>query len=171
MIPLESGRWSELRDAYGPATPVATILRTISVKQAPDELWDDLWSRILHQGDVCEASYAAVPHLVTIARDPAQTRWQLLALPAAIEAARLMGRAPEIPIDLATAYHTAIGALVEISFGRAQVPWDHLTGQAVLASLAASKGLGALAEAILELGPRSTSEFLESIGGPRGHGV
>jgi hypothetical protein len=171
MIPLDSRRWSELRDTYGHATPVSTILRTIDAGEASDEVWTNLWSRICHQGDVCEASYAAVPHLVRIARDPAQIRWDLLALPAAIEAARLTGRAPGIPEDLAAAYHAAVQALADVCFARAQVPWDHVGGQAILAGLAASKGLGMLAEAILELGPGSAGEFLESIGKGGRHGV
>ena len=171
MIPLEDPRWSELRDAYGKADTVSTILRAIYAGEANDEVWADLWSRICHQGDVSEASYAAVPHLVRIARVSRQTRWDLVALPAAIEVARLAGRAPDIPADLAMEYHAAVGDLAEVCLMRVKLPWDHVGGQAVLAALAASKGLGVLAESILELGPRSAAEFLQSTSRDRRHGV
>jgi len=171
MIPLDSGRWSELRDAYGSASRVAVILRAVEAGEDNDQAWDDLWSRICHQGDVCDAAYAAVPHLVRVARDPSRTRWELVALPAAIEAARLTGKAPAIPHDLDDAYHSAVRALAEVCVARAHGSWDHVSGQAILAGLAVSKGLGMLAGAILELGPQATGEFLESVGKGGRHGV
>src|SRR5262245_26715391 len=101
MIPLDSGRWLELRDAYGSAAGIPSILRAIAAGKATDEEWGELWSRTYHQGNIFEASYAIVPHLVNIARDPAQTRWDLLALPAAVEVARLRGAGPRVSSDLA----------------------------------------------------------------------
>lgn len=54
--------WTQLEDAYGPATEIPLLLDQLS----PDpkaEVWGELWHRICHQGSVYSASFAAVPRL------------------------------------------------------------------------------------------------------------
>jgi hypothetical protein len=58
--------WSELRDAYGPATEVPDLLAAASADDGRG-VWDDLWSRLCHQGTVYSASYAALPVLAELA--------------------------------------------------------------------------------------------------------
>lgn len=164
VIPLESQRWSELRDQFGSASAVAASLRRLASAPGDEAEWKDLWSRLYHQGDVTEASYAAVPHLVKLARESRETPWHAFALPAAIEAARLAHRAPTIPSDLEASYHESIRELGSLGLAHLSRPWDHVLGQAILASVAVSKGLGTLADAILELGPTDAAEFLEQRG-------
>jgi hypothetical protein len=58
--------WSALHDAYGPATDIPAILAALT----PDpgcEAWNELWSRVCHQGTVYPASYAALPYLRDLA--------------------------------------------------------------------------------------------------------
>ena len=62
--------WSALGHAYGEATDIPDILEILR----PDgwsESWNDLWSRICHQGTVYSASYAALPYLRDLA-----ARWE-----------------------------------------------------------------------------------------------
>ena len=59
--------WHALRDAYGPADSVPTVLDSVT----PDyshPAWDELWSRLCHQGTVYPASFAALPRLEALAR-------------------------------------------------------------------------------------------------------
>ncbi len=59
--------WHALRDAYGPADSVPTLLDSVT----PDyshPAWDELWSRLCHQGTVYPASFAALPRLEALAR-------------------------------------------------------------------------------------------------------
>ena len=63
--------WASLRDAYGRADRVGELLDRA---EADDRaVWDELWSRLCHQGTVYSASYAALPRLTEIAerRPPA----------------------------------------------------------------------------------------------------
>ncbi len=53
--------------------------------------WDELWNELQHQGDLCEASYAAVPHLVQVYLATETTDWNTYALVASIELARGKG--------------------------------------------------------------------------------
>lgn len=60
--------WSTLRHAYGSAEDVPALLATAK-RSGGDEgtAWDDLWSRLCHQGTVYSASYAALPALAAMA--------------------------------------------------------------------------------------------------------
>lgn len=61
--------WSQLRDVYGSAGDIPTLLRAAASETNWDaQVWDDLWSRLCHQGSVTPASYAAVPELSDIAK-------------------------------------------------------------------------------------------------------
>ena len=60
--------WATLEHAYGNAQDVPALLT--AADHASDEVgveWDELWSRLCHQGTVYSASYAALPVLATIA--------------------------------------------------------------------------------------------------------
>jgi hypothetical protein len=50
-----------------------------------EALWDELWSELHHQGDVDQASYAAVPWLIEFVRRGSRIEWNALALVATIE--------------------------------------------------------------------------------------
>ncbi|MEI2809839.1 MAG: hypothetical protein V9F00_06440 [Nocardioides sp.] len=63
--------WHALRDAYGSAEALGELLDRGNTDRR--EVWDELWSRLCHQGTVYTASYAALPRLAELAtrRDPA----------------------------------------------------------------------------------------------------
>ncbi|MFG2512047.1 hypothetical protein [Streptomyces sp. NPDC048584] len=59
--------WSRLHHAYGTAEDVPGLLDGASTdSQSP--AWDELWSRLCHQGTVYSASYAVLPALTQLAR-------------------------------------------------------------------------------------------------------
>lgn len=112
-LDLASPRWSELRHAYGPAADTPELLNAYLAD--PDRVWTDslienLWSSLCHQGDVYEASYAAVPLLMVVAaRASPEASLRSISLVVAIEAARASG--PAMPVELASAYEAAVGDL------------------------------------------------------------
>ncbi|MBP5861138.1 hypothetical protein QBA57_11940 [Streptomyces scabiei] len=59
--------WSRLHHAYGTAEDVPGLLDAVG-PDALDPLWNELWSRLCHQGTVYSASYAALPALTEMAR-------------------------------------------------------------------------------------------------------
>jgi len=125
-------------------------------------VWEPLWTRVHHQGDVCEASYAVVPHIVRIAlARNAQCSWEYLAFPASIEVHRIKDGGPAIPSDLENSYRETIVLLPELVFRQTKWSWDHVFAQAAAAALVASRGQVDLADVILELGPSATKEFIE----------
>lgn len=76
--------WSRLKHAYGNASDVPALLARLSPEPQGD-VWDQLWSRLCHQGTVHSASFAALPILVDVAEQwKPEDRSQLIALAAAI---------------------------------------------------------------------------------------
>jgi hypothetical protein len=112
--------WSALKHAYGPATDVPSILAALT-PDAQSEAWNELWSRVCHQGTVYSASYATLPYLRELATawQPSE-RFAPLCLAGAIVASRdvfgaarpaLVGEAAELVRDLR---HLALESLPTI---------------------------------------------------------
>jgi hypothetical protein len=56
--------WARLHHAYGAAEDVPALLAEAeATREEEGRVWDDLWSRLCHQGTVYSASYAALPAL------------------------------------------------------------------------------------------------------------
>lgn len=94
--------WSRLRDAYGPASEIPKLLDRLS-PDPKDGAWNDLWSRLCHQGTVYSASFAALPRLLEIASgwEPRQ-RPMIVSLAAAIVSAEtVVGDRDALMRDLA----------------------------------------------------------------------
>lgn len=68
---LEKVNWSELKDAYGPATAVPALLRAlVAVDPGEREFADELLCQtIWHQGNVYTGTAAAVPFLYNLLED------------------------------------------------------------------------------------------------------
>jgi hypothetical protein len=117
MPDLDSPRWQELQDAYGPATEIAKLLSQLQSDASPkassfDEPWFSLWPALCHQGDVYTASYAAVPAIVaTLRAARLPIAMDFFLLPVCIELARVDKRGPDIPPDLQSDYASAIKEL------------------------------------------------------------
>ncbi|MEV6056252.1 hypothetical protein [Streptomyces sp. NPDC052107] len=66
---LDRVAWPELHHAYGPADDVPGLLRALAAadEDAATEAEQELWSSIVHQGTVYEATVPAVPFLARLA--------------------------------------------------------------------------------------------------------
>jgi len=99
---LDDPRWSQLRGAYGRLyDPRAAVRRLLD---GDTSAWDELWEDLYHQGEVGEASYAALPLLVTAHEGLAGDEWNAYALAATIEIARHDKRNPAVPDWLLASY-------------------------------------------------------------------
>jgi hypothetical protein len=157
MIKLSDPRWQTLSHAYGSAADIPDLLRQLGGTRCPkighdSEPWSTLWSSLCHQGDVYDASYAALPHIVEIACNAKEAiDFSFFQLPAAIEIARNSGRGPPVPIDLSDAYGEAVSRLTDcVALHRHEI-WDEPTLLSAASALAAAKGLHRVAEAIMNL--------------------
>jgi hypothetical protein len=164
MLGLDNPRWSELRHAYGSAQDLPTLLRAlqeIPSSSGDADPWFTLWSALAHQGDVYDASFAAVPYVIeAMSRDPAKADSSYLQFPAWVEICRLKNNAP-VPGDLEPAYRAALARLPGLVAAAAAREWDEGFLRCALAALSVAKGQPGIAEASLELTPEVARQFMD----------
>ncbi len=144
MLPLDDPRWSELAGGYKtPYDPSAALRRL----ENGENTWDELWQELHHQGEVGEASYATVPHLVRIGKLLPRRDWNLYGLVSTIEIERHRKSNPPLPKWLAKAYTHAWQDLLELGLRDLHNIKDRETVRSILGAIALAKGevmLGAL---------------------------
>lgn len=111
MLSMEDDRWIGLAGGYRMPFDPRPLLTKLEISPCTTELWHELIGELYHQGDVGEASYAAVPYLVRIGLHEDVLPWQLLTLITYIELARTSGDNPRMPEWLERDYLEAIEEL------------------------------------------------------------
>lgn len=107
MLALNDGRWSELQSTYGDGRRAARLLSIAAAGTPLDDWYDDLFQELCHQYTVSEAAYAAMPHLVVLAKQSETARKHLLVLIGSCYASAQLPNSRPIPEDLAPGWHSA----------------------------------------------------------------
>ncbi len=150
MLSFDDKRWDGLEGGYRMPCDPRSLLERIESGSDLENAWYELWGELHHQGEVGEASYASVPHLVRIHRRRGAPDWNPYALVACIELARTKGNNPALPGWLAEEYLDSIQELAKIGlaeFSLAKTPEDI---RGILMILALSKEARTYARLILE---------------------
>jgi hypothetical protein len=156
MLDLQSPRWENLSHAYGSAADVPAMLEALKAAPAPkdylSEPWFSLWSALCHQSDVYTASYAAVPHVASIAvtKSPGE-RLEHIHFIGAVEAYRHKPLAPPNPVGYEQDYFHALGQTFSIISDCLKFDWNEVGYRILLGALAAVCGKPNLGMAIMEL--------------------
>lgn len=141
MISLEDARWSSMTGGYKMPFDPRPLLKRLETDSETTQVWHELWEELHHQGDVGEASFAAVPFLVDACRKRGDLNWNTYAIVAIIELARKNGTNPDVPGWIAEDYFQSIENLAEVATTRvlrAETPEDV---RAMLGIIAIAKGL------------------------------
>ena len=154
MLSLDSPQWSSLQHAYGSASDIPELLAQLANLR--------LHRTIRSPGSLCGVrSFAAVPHVIAcLATAPDRPDYSFFHLPAWIEVCRLK-QGVDVPDDLKPAYEEALSKLPTLMAQAARSTWDESMLTCALAAVAAAKGFGAVAEAILEMNSEVAGEFLK----------
>lgn len=165
MLSLDSPRWAELRHAYGTAGDIPALLRQLFANPRPvgdagKDPWYSLGSALAHQGDVYDASFAAVPHVVAaMAVTSGQIESIFLNFAAWVEICR-KNKNVAIPADLAPAYFAALAQLPGLVARAATQEWDDTFLATALSAIAVAKGNIVVAEAVSELTTETAGQYL-----------
>ncbi|MBT9588778.1 hypothetical protein IV102_35920 [bacterium] len=114
--------WSHYKSGYNRRHyDCEGLIRELQQSGPTEGFWDQLWGELHHQGDVGEASYAILPHLVKYLShfQGALTEW--LAFAATVEECRqnLDGQNnPPLPTEIASAYYHALRDLIALTLAR-----------------------------------------------------
>src|SRR6202021_2098270 len=142
MLGLDDIRWNNLSGGYRIPFDPRRLLARLETDQDTAPVWHELWEELHHQGDVGEASYAAVPHLVRIHRMRGVVDdWNTYALVAIIELARTETGNPKIPEWLERDYFRAIEDLAEVGLADISRTTEPDAVASILSVIAISKGL------------------------------
>jgi hypothetical protein len=158
MFSLEDKRWQDLTGGYRTVFDPRPFLSKLAANKDTKAAWHGLWEGLHHQGDVGEASYAAVPHLVRIYRKRGIMDWNTYAIVAVIELARDDGKNPKVPKWLEEDYFQAIRDLAVVAGVEVLQTKDPEEIQVMLSILAISAGARTHAKFLINY---SSEELLE----------
>ncbi|HMC90663.1 MAG TPA: hypothetical protein VKI17_13995 [Gemmataceae bacterium] len=163
MLPLDDPRWQSFKGGYRILYDASPVIRRLLEKGATSKLWDELWNELHHQGDVDQASYAAVPWLVEFIRRSRKLDVNALALIAVIELERPSN--PKIRKELSEAYFASIRSLPALLGNHPDQEWSEAIVQHAVACIALARGHRWFGKAYLEL-DRDTARrwFTEEFG-------
>lgn len=163
---LDDPQWSRLRGGYRVPYDPRKALLALERADGTDSAWEELWTGLYHQGDVGEASYAAVPHLVRIHAARATADWNTYALVAAIEIARRVGHNPELPDSLRDAYQDAWRKLVKLGLRDLETAEDPTLVISILGVIAIGKGQFTLGQLAVDFDESERREMIETMERP-----
>ena len=156
MLSLESPRWASLTQSYGTAEDVPRLLEALACigsTEARAEVWFALWRTLHRPQEAYSASYAAVPHLLTIGRALSTRECaEAVHLVTRIEVSRREPASASMPDDLVSAYAEAVDSLPEIVVSMHSEAWTAEVARIFAAAMLAGKRQPELARGVLELG-------------------
>jgi hypothetical protein len=141
MISLEDSRWTSMTGGYKTPFDPRPLLKRLGTGSDTTEVWKELWDELHHQGDVGDASFAAVPFLVRNHRERSGGAWNTYAIVAIIELARKEGKNPDVPQWIADDYFRAIRKLAEIGSTEILQAQTSEDVRAMLSVIAIERGL------------------------------
>ena len=159
MFSLNDERWYQLTGGYKTPFDPRPALAKLSKLQDEVGAWEELWEELHHQGDVGDASYAAIPELVRIHRIGGIARWNTYSMAAIIDLARTERGNPEVPEWLREDYFRAIQELAEMGAREIWSAEDSETIRAILSVIAIGKGLRTHAKFLIGYSEQEMSTF------------
>src|ERR1044071_9843077 len=124
MLALTDSRWSTLSGEYRVPYDPRPSLQRLADDFLDRGTWEELWGELHHQGDLGEASYAAVPHLIRLAAAAPKRDWNVYALVATIETERHRHNNPPLPEYLSASFTAGLQQLAELALSDLQTATD-----------------------------------------------
>jgi hypothetical protein len=142
---LDDPRWASLKGGYRTEYDPRPALKALRNRDFAFA-WSEFWDGLHHQGDVGEASYAAVPHIVHIGADVCPDDWNLYSLVAVIERCRALDDNPPLPDWIEGEYRKALHEIERLALARMPEASECELVSALFELIAAVKRQYALAE-------------------------
>lgn len=162
MMPLDDPRWNSLNGGYKIPYNPTRALRSLEAGENKEAAWAELWTELHHRGDLGDASYASVPHLVRILNDRGDADWNAYSLLATIEIERHRTRNPPIPDWLLPGYESAWRDLASVALRDYAKANDPLAARSILGVLALSKGFRHIGTVVSQFDDSEVKEIFEA---------
>ncbi len=162
---LTDETWKSHKGGYRTLYDASVGLRQLEQATNPEKLqdiFDELWNELHHQGDVGIASYLTLPQLVRICKAKEIFDFNLLGLCCVIEQQRNLGDNPTLPDEFSEYYFKGLLDLKALVLTKISKQLDDSVYTLSLATLATCSGRHKLGKAIMELEDKDImDEFLE----------
>jgi len=162
-LALNDNRWSKLKGGYRLPYDVSIPLKSLSSGADKNAVWLELWEELHHQGDVGEASYAAIPSLVDICIAKNLIDWNLFHLANVIEICRTKNNNPPMPKWLGESYREAWGKLFIFSLEALKKSKDDVLIRTIISTIALYKKQPKLARIMTDLDEGELNEFYDQM--------
>ena len=159
MVGLDDNRWSDLTGGYGTKFDPRPLLALLETGNDTVTAWHRLWDELYHQGDVGEASYAAIPQLVRIHQMQGAINWNTYAIAAIIELVRPERENPPVPNWLKEDYFRALEKLAEMGTTEVLRAKDSKAIGSILGFIAVCKGLRTYGRFLVEYSEEELLDF------------
>lgn len=159
MLSLDDRRWTEFKGGYRMPFDPRPALAQLESGNDVEGSWQTLWDELHHQGDVGEASYAAVPHLVSIHRNRGVFDWNTYGIVAIIELARDQPGNPPMPKWMEEDYAQALRDLAATGTNEILLVDDMEDVRAILGVIALAKGARTHAKFLINYSDKEMVEF------------
>jgi hypothetical protein len=158
----KEANWARMKSGYrlpyDPRSAVSKLLHDPLDKDA----WDELWNELHHQGDVDEASYAAVPLLLEVCSTSVRD-WNFYALIALIELERHRSQNPQLPDWLKDSYHIALEEAKSLALSDLLNSTDMVLMKSAMAVVALAGGNRKLGALLIHIDDSELDNMLEEL--------
>jgi len=161
MIPNNDPRWESIVGGYRTPYDPRPALARLKVNGRDAAAWDELWTKLHHQGDLGDASYVALVELARIRDTTALSSDDLFSLVSTIEVERHRRTNPPVPSWLVAEYRDAWNALLRFALAELNESADPLTIKLALTTVTLAKGLCPLGAFIWHHDEDTLAEYLE----------
>ncbi len=159
---LSDATWRTLHGAYGKPYDPRVALQKLESEGDADEPWSELWENLHHQGDIGEASFAAIPTISDLMARGKPTSWNGFALSATIEACRDRRGNPNLPEWLDQSYREAWQKLFDAALRALADAENDLLVRSAIAVVAIQKGQKSISQIAL-MGEDERCEMLDAM--------
>jgi hypothetical protein len=161
VLSYDDDRWNKIHGGYKTLYNPTNALKKLESGNDIENAWNELWEELHHQGDIGEASYAVVPHLVRIQKEHSNLDWRFYSLVSIIEIERHRKSNPPLPDWIKSSYIQAWTQLLDLSLNDLKHTEDPLVIQSAIGVLAIAKGLLKLGAIISEFDESELMEMLD----------
>jgi hypothetical protein len=158
---FDDPRWAQLRGGYKMPYNPRPALRQLEREGNRKEAWEELWNELHHQGDIGEASYAAIGALVDLEKRHRGLGTNLYALAATIEVERFRKSNPPVPTWLDLDYRRAWTDLANLALEDLRSSDDRQRIRTALAVVALARHQTKLGAFLAYLDDSELSELIE----------